>query len=241
MMQPLYRKLYAPYYDRAISDSDRIILEWWAELPLRIRPRPPITQKEFPDWIIYSDAATSTRIMACVVINREDFLTSPRIRTSRWVKANRLWLDIFADTNLILGLELVALVLTIADPDLPISDSCITCYVDNTNTLCALVRSDSKRPAIAVISRIFWAICAIRGIAPWLEWVASDFNIADLPTRDISLPIGCESEGPLIFENKLMEMAIDGLSQHFDGFFDPGELIGRLYTPHFRRDSPTLG
>ena len=135
----------------------------------------------------------------------------------------------------------MALVLTIADPDLPISDSCITCYVDNNNTLCALVRSDSKRPVIAAISRIFWVICAIRGIVPWLERVDSDLNVSDLPTRKVSLPLECESEGPLAFGGKLLEMVIEGLPRHFNGFFDPEELIGRLYTPHVRRDATPAG
>ena len=96
-------------------------------------------------------------------------------------------------------------------------------------------RSDSKTAVIAVISRIFWAICAIRGIAPWLERVDSDFNISDLPTRHRPLPLFCRSEGPLTFEDKLLEMVIEGLSMHFDGFFDPEELVGRFYTPHVGR------
>lgn len=113
-----------------------------------------------------------------MVTRREDYLASPQIPTPRQVKANRLWMEIFANTNLLFGLELVALVLTIADPDLPISDSCITCDVDNANALCALARSGSKRPVIAAIPRIFWALRAIRDIAPWLEWVGLDFNVA---------------------------------------------------------------
>ena len=126
MMQPLYRKLYAPYYDATISDSDRIVLEWWAELLLRIRPRSPITRKDYPDWIVYSDAVAITRIVECVVFRRCQYLRSGRIFTARHVRANRLWMDISSDTNLIYGLELVALFLTVADPDIPLSDSRIT-------------------------------------------------------------------------------------------------------------------
>ena len=88
--------------------------------------RPPITRKDYPDWIVYSDAVAITRIVECVVFRRRQYLRSGRIFTARHVRANRLWMDISSDTNLIYGLELVALFLTVADPDIPLSDSRIT-------------------------------------------------------------------------------------------------------------------
>ena len=231
MMQPLYRKIYAPYYSPALTPGDRLTLEWWGGLLPRVRPRVVSTQGRYPDWIIYSDAATTTGIMACVVFHRNDFLQSPRIRIARWVKAHPTWLGIFDDTNLIYGLETLALTMTIADPDLPLDNSLVTCYVDNNNTLCALVRSDSATLIISVLSRIFWAICAIRGIIPWLERVDSDFNISDLPTRNEELPINCDSTGQFSIEEILLQMVLEGFTSQLNGFFDPEELVGRIYTP----------
>ena len=239
-MQPLYRKLHAPFYSPVITPEDRLVLEWWADLLPRIRPRITRSVGRFPDWTIYSDAATSTEIMACVVFNRRDFLLPPRARVARFTRARPDWLAIFKDTNLIYGLETLALTLTIADPDIPLEDSLVTCYVDNNNTLAALVRSDSKTVIISVISRIFWAICAVRGITPWFERVDSDLNISDLPTRNVELPVNCESTDVFTFEETLLLMAKEGFSAQLNGFFDPEELIGRLYTPHvrFRRGNP---
>ena len=42
MMQPLYRKLYAPYYNPVVSASGQMFLEWRAAALPRIRPRSTI-------------------------------------------------------------------------------------------------------------------------------------------------------------------------------------------------------
>ena len=80
--------------------------------------------------------------------------------------------------------------------------------------------------------RIFWATCAIWGNVLWLERVGSDLNISDVPTRNGNLLMLCESEGPLTFENKLSEMATEGLPRRSIGFSDLGELVGRFFLPH---------
>ena len=169
---------------------------------------------------------------------RNDFPHPPRIRIALWVKAHPDWLGIFDDANLIYGLETLALTATIADPDLPPDNSLVTCYVDNNNTLCALVRSDSGTLIISALSRIFWAICAIRGIVPWLERVDSDLNISDLPTRNEELPINCDSTRQFPIGEILLRMAFEGFTSQLNGFFDPEELVGRLYTPyvHLRKN-----
>ena len=64
----------------------------------------------------------------------------------------------------------------------------ITYYTDNNADKTALVRADSNVIAIAILARLFWAICAIRRIAAWLERVPADFNIADRPIRNVQVP-----------------------------------------------------
>ena len=71
----------------------------------------------------------------------------------------------------------------------------------------------------------------MRGITPWFERVDSDLNISDLPTRDVELPVNCESTGCFLFGETLLEMVKEGFSAQLNGFFDPEELVGRLYTP----------
>ena len=233
MMQPIHRKLYAPYYSPDLTPDGRLTLEWWGGLLPRARPRVVSTQGRYPDWITYSDAATTTGIMACVVSRRNDSPHSPRIRIARWVKAHPDWLGIFDDAYLIYGLETLALALTIADPDLPIGNSLVACCVDNKNALCALVRSDSDTLIVSALSRIFWAVCVVRGIAHWLGRVDSDFNIPDLPTRGEELQINCDSACQFSIVGTLLQMAIEGFTSQLSGFFDPEELVGRIYTPHF--------
>ena len=151
-------------------------------------------QGRYPDIIIYPGAATKTGIMACVVVHMGDSLRPPRIRIARWAKARPDWLIIFNDANLICGLETLSLALTIADPDLPIDDSLITCYVDNNNTVRPSTFGLRHHHHFGLIPD-FWAICAARGIVPWLEWVDSDLVISDLPTREEELPINFQPTG----------------------------------------------
>ena len=47
--------------------------------------------------------------------------------------------------------------------------------------------------AIAVLARLFWAICAARRITPWLERASPDNNISDLPTRNTPIPYRVKS------------------------------------------------
>lgn len=218
MMQPLYRKVYFPFYSPVISPDEALVLERRAALLRRIRPRVVSSLGRYPDCVIYSDAAASTGIMACVVFNRSGFLHSPRARIARWVRAHPDWLVIFDDTNLIYGLETLALTLTIAGPDLTIDDSLVACYVGNNNTLSALVRSGSKTVIIAAISRIFRAICAAREITPWFERVDSDLNISDLPARDFDSPVNCECADVFSFGETLLLMAKEGFSSQLNGF-----------------------
>ena len=97
--------------------------------------------------------------------------------------ADQIWVGIFIKTNLIYGLELMAVVQIAADLSLPSDDKSITFYLDNNNALIALTKADSKREIIMVLTRLFWAIVARRRITPWFERVGSDFNIPNAPTR----------------------------------------------------------
>ena len=67
MMQPLYRKANAAYYQPEITNADRLVLEWWTAMLREAGPRRVVSHNPIPDKIVYTDAATETMIIASVV------------------------------------------------------------------------------------------------------------------------------------------------------------------------------
>ena len=193
MIQPLYRKLYAAYYQPLLSDRDRIALSRRAGILLKQQRRAAARHPPFPDVIIYTDAATGAMIMASIVISRPAFLTSQRISFCGGIRASGDWAVLFSETSLIYGIELTALVLTVMGPQIPSDNCCIAFYVDNSCALSAIAKVDCFRTAISVLARLFWAACAIRGITPWVELADSNVNISDIPTRGAALPFSSDT------------------------------------------------
>ena len=188
MMQHLYRKLYAGFYSADLADEDRINLDWWAGLLRSTRPRIIYPRRPTPQKVAITDAAAETMIMDGIVFDKEHFGATQHASICRGLRAAPVWETLFKTTNLILGLELTAAVLVTADPLIPLDGQCVTYYLDNNNSLSALVKADSGRDVIAVLARIYWALCAVRGITPWLERVPSNRNITDNPTRNETAP-----------------------------------------------------
>ena len=179
-MQPLYRKLNADCYQGHLSPADVSLLRRMRGILLAIRPRVVRAQNSFPHKIIYTDAATETSVAAAIIFDRAEFMENQTIETCRWMYAGENWMGLFIETNLIYGLELLAVVQTAADTSIELDGKCVTFYVDNNNTISALVRADSKALAISTLARIFWAICIKRSITPWVERVPGKINIADM-------------------------------------------------------------
>ena len=231
MMQHLYRKLYAGFYSAGLTDEDRTNLDWWAGLLRSARPRIISPRRSTPQKVVITDAATETMIMAGIVFDKEYFDATQHASVCRGIRAAPVWEALFITTNLILGLELTAVVLVTADPLIPLDGQCVTYYVDNNNSLSALVKADSGRDVIAVLARIYWALCALRGITPWVERVPSDRNITDNPTRNEGVPFIIDEIADFSFEMELFRMVTTGLSDFRAGTFDPTALVGRLYPP----------
>ena len=188
MMQPIYRKLYTGFYTAQLSDCDVVTLDWRVGLLRAIRPRIIYPRRSTPQKIVIADAATEAMIMAAIVFDKATFDPNHHALVCRGVRAAPVWEELFVVANLIYGLELTAAVLAKSGPLIPHGGQCVTYYLGNNNSLEALVRADSQRDAISSIARIFWEICAVRRITPWLERVPSNRNITDNPTRGAPVP-----------------------------------------------------
>jgi hypothetical protein len=56
-------------------------------------------------------------------------------------------------------------------------------WVDNTSAVAGLIRGYSGVPDSARIVHAFWALAAALGLDVWFEYVPSEANIADAPSR----------------------------------------------------------
>ena len=81
-------------------------------------------------------------------------------------------------------------------------------FVDNTSAVAALTKGFSRVPDSARIVHAFHAWCAGARARVWFEYVASDANPSDTPSRELELagelfypaPGVCSTPVPLLFE-----------------------------------------
>ena len=59
-------------------------------------------------------------------------------------------------------------------------------FVDNTSALSAAVHGYSSKPDMAVLTNMLHSLDASLRVDAFYEWVPSDANIADIPSRDPS-------------------------------------------------------
>ena len=202
MLSPLYTKLHSPFYTGALTECERNSLLWWSVALPTFEPRRCHKKGSVADSIVYTDAATKTSIIAFVELDPVDFRTS---RTLKRVAATRVppkWISLFDSTSLIYGLETAAVLAFFMDPDVASSGPNITIYIDNNNTLEALIQNVAKPPVITAMVQLIWHRIRTNGLNVWFERVPSKRNIADIPTK----------LGKMIFETRA-EQKIDHLNE----------------------------
>ena len=169
-----------------------------------------------PDVIIYTDAATSARIAAAVVI--EPNLSRPQTNFRRLSEiADPERGAIFCDAALIYGLELLDAAAIFFLMGF-LRGKNVTLYVDNSNTRGALVRGYSQTMVIRIAILISRAFAQFSGARFWFEQVPTNRNIAFLPTRMAKLPSNTKALIPFPILNILKEWATKA---HEAGEFPP--------------------
>ena len=114
----------------------------------------------------------------------------------------KYWATAFVRTNMIYGLEMLALLAFIFTMRHRLAGKSINIYIDNNNALCSLIRGDANTEIIAHMCATFWRALQVMGIDVWLGRVGSKLNIADLPTRDppLPFPVGSRTEYKELFK-----------------------------------------
>ena len=194
MMTHLYTKLNAIRYHPVLTTKEVRILQRWRTSIANLASRAVRPQRDKPDWVVFTDAATSASIIAAVAINRDEFANNERIRQVYATKTGEYWVRLFETTNLIYGLEMLALLATLYIPNTPLRNQNATFHIDNKNAFGAVVKNNSKSTIITAMAQLIWHKIRELGITAWFEWIPGNRNIADLPTRGIKIMFKCPGQ-----------------------------------------------
>ena len=185
-LRPLYVKLNRRVYNARLSAYERSVFTWWRDVLADFSPRLATPRPKRPHWLIYTDAATNPPRLCALIFPGSK--STPDLQFLFSSSAAVSWTYLFRWTNLIFGLELLALVLLFEDHAPFLAGQCCWIYLDSNNSLAALVRGDSNTDIIAVLVARFWQLVQSRNICVWFSRVRSKINPADLPTRMKILP-----------------------------------------------------
>ena len=188
MLTVLYQKVNAHFYDPKLSGRELSTHRWRSAALAHISPRLTRTRGATTDLIIYTDAATTTRIIAAVLLNPATFRNDKVIEAPLSLRVGEHWAKLFESTALIYGLEMLVIFAVLFDPLSDLYGQNVTFYVDNNNALQALVSNAPGPPEIAAATQLIWFRIAELNISAWFERAPSKKNTADLPTKHKPLP-----------------------------------------------------
>ena len=98
-----------PYSD-PLSETERDFCRWWADAHRSSAPNDVVPRGRFPEFIIYTDAATSTRIVAAVLISPKNFLSDFVSEYLFSETSGPEWEVVFDETTYIYGLEMLDII-----------------------------------------------------------------------------------------------------------------------------------
>ena len=185
-LRALYLKLRSKWFAPTITDRETLVFRWWVSVLQNVSPRIASSPALQADFIVYTDAATSSRLMASVTFEGHalGFRRATEAFTS---EVPPLRMKQFLATNEIFGMELLAPVAFAWAKRAQLSHKRVTIYIDNSSALSALIRGDSLSPIAAALVAVFWHTAHKYNISIWIDRGASAKNIADLPTRFVKI------------------------------------------------------
>ena len=152
-----------------------------------------------PDWVIFTDAATSAEIIAAISFKRADFEIGESASEVISAVAGPYWDHLFDKTNKIYGLEMLALLEKLYRPNWDIRNQNATFHIDNRNAFEAVIKNNATPTVIGAMAHLIWHRIRALQITAWFEWAPGTRNIADLPTRNVDIPFVCRNRRS--FEN----------------------------------------
>ena len=202
----LYRKLHTPRYQPRITKFERMTLYWWVDVIASLQPRIPRSPGRAPNFVIYTDAATSSGKIASLLFKGEQL--PPKVLIQAASRAPRFWTRHFRPKNLIFGLEMLAPLAFVWMIREKLKGSTVNLYIDNNNVITSLIRGDSSCDIISAMVACFWRTAEAYSIDIWVGRVSSKRNPADIPTREALFPFPINKRVEFRELYKLLQMTL---------------------------------
>ena len=189
LLRFLQTKLHRRPYEKILAEEEIDILKWriaslGASIPRVVEPK-----SSRPEVIIYTDAATSTRIVAAVVLDANEFLRLGGFQAVFEEISSLGWESTFQNTTYIYGLEMLAVLATIYILGEFLRNKNVVIYVDNSNTKDALVKGFSPTKVISRMIQIFRAAIQRNGTWVWIEQIESKKTYRIYPPEVLNFPL----------------------------------------------------
>ena len=176
-----------------LTPRETTALTWRSAVLAELKPRIARGLDRRPDFILFTDSATSTPLIAGVLfrpISRKVLqLTTGRVPSAR--------LRRFLRRNKIFGSEMLSPMAFLWTHGRILRNSACAIYLDSNNAIAALLRGGSCDGFIAAMVEVFWQLIQKLGMVVWIGRVTSKLNIADLPTRNLPTPYEIEHRSEL--------------------------------------------
>ena len=156
-------------------------------LPMLPSLKIPVYEDQTPAIVLYTDAMFRKRRpypLSRLGVCYFDPLDGGGAHHSDMVLPPWVW-DLLSPVQkvLIMQAEMLAPLAALFSLPKVFSGRKVILFIDNTGALSALLHGYASKPDCAAIANVFHLLVAYLSIDIWFEWVPSDANICDLPSR----------------------------------------------------------
>ena len=132
--------------------------------PRKATPKPPRTER-----IVYSNATGKSQVIATVCLTPGTLASNDRIESVRHSKTGNKWGKTYEETCYIYGLEVLEVLAILLERCNELRNKSVPPYINNNNSLCALVKNAANPPEIQAMVGMIWHRIRDLRITPWFE------------------------------------------------------------------------
>ena len=155
-----------------------------------IYPRFPLGRTRPPDFPLYADASSSTKLIDAPLFKGST--KPPLVLEMNTSRVHEYWGNRLGRKNAISGLEMLAPIDFSGENRRQLDGRLINLNIANNSVIASMVRGDSGTDMVAATISLFWQISESFAIDIWLRRVSSKRNSAVLPTRHAPIPVKFE-------------------------------------------------
>ena len=181
MLRPLYAQQHKPLKNGRVGKLLELSLKWWhAVLSMELRETIPLKRCLCEVVELFGDARGYPPRVASVLV-RDNV-----VQYSDW-QPDEQTMNAFCPRRdqQIMGQELLAVVFGMSTFLDELRGCCVRVWIDNAAGEAALEKGAAASSDHNVLIHGIWLLAARHGFTIWVERVASEFNIADEPSREV--------------------------------------------------------